>query len=99
MQFGKLKFLMTDLESNMEINCVDEVLILDKRTQYFIMFRRTSRKRGYLTSSPITALFVAYNTPIENCRNYVYLGVTFSISGSFTEAKNNLYHKGLQAHP
>jgi hypothetical protein len=25
---------------------VDEVLILDKRTQYFIMFRRTSRKRG-----------------------------------------------------
>jgi hypothetical protein len=39
---------------------VDEVLILDKRTQYFIMFRRTSRKRGYLPSSPITALFVAF---------------------------------------
>ena len=39
---------------------VDEVLILDKQTQYFIMFRRTSRKRGYLPSSPITALFVAF---------------------------------------
>jgi hypothetical protein len=38
--------------------------------------------------------FYINNTPIENCRNYVYLGVTFSISGSFTEAKNNLYHKG-----
>jgi hypothetical protein len=24
------------------------------------MFRRTSRKRGYLPSSPITALFVAF---------------------------------------
>jgi hypothetical protein len=39
---------------------VDEVLILDNRTQYFIMFRRTFRKRGYLPSSPITALFVAF---------------------------------------
>jgi hypothetical protein len=38
--------------------------------------------------------FYINNTPIENCRNYVYLGVTFSISGSFTEAKNNLYHEG-----
>ena len=41
--------------------------------------------------------FYINNTPIENCRNYVYLGVTFSISGSFTEAKNNVYHKGLKA--
>jgi hypothetical protein len=39
---------------------IDEVLILEKRTQYFIMFRRTSRKRGYLPSSPIIALFVAF---------------------------------------
>ena len=40
--------------------------------------------------------FYINNIPIENCRNYVYLGVNFSISGSFTEAKNNLYHKGLK---
>jgi hypothetical protein len=39
---------------------VDELLILDKRTQYFIIFRRTSWKRGYLPSSPITALFGAF---------------------------------------
>jgi hypothetical protein len=31
---------------------VDEVLILDKRTQYFIMFRRTSRKRGIFQAHP-----------------------------------------------
>ena len=41
--------------------------------------------------------FYINNIPKENCRNYVYLGVAFSISGSFTEAKNNLYHKGLKA--
>jgi hypothetical protein len=41
--------------------------------------------------------FYINNIPIENCRNYVYLGVTFSISGSFTEAKYNLCHKGLKA--
>jgi hypothetical protein len=29
-------------------------------TPFFLMFRRTSRKRGYLPSSPITALFVAF---------------------------------------
>ena len=27
------------------------------------------------------------NNPMKNCRNYVYLGVTFSICGSFTEAQ------------
>jgi hypothetical protein len=32
------------------------------------MFRRTSRKRGYLPSSPITALFVAFKTEIFNDR-------------------------------
>jgi hypothetical protein len=41
--------------------------------------------------------FYINNTPMKNCRNYVYLGVTFSISGSFTEAKTMLYHEGLKA--
>ena len=48
---------------------------------------------GRLTSHK----FYINNIPIDNCRNYVYLGVTFSISGSFTETKNNLYHKSLKA--
>ena len=41
--------------------------------------------------------FYINNTPMKKCRNYVYLEVTFSISGSLTEAKNNLYHKGIKA--
>ena len=54
-----------------------------------IVFNNTGRTTSHK--------FYINNTPIENCRNYVYLGVTFSISGSFTEAKNNLYRKGLKA--
>ena len=36
------------------------------------------------------------NNNIENVRHYSYLGVNFSITGSFTEAKNVLYKKGLK---
>lgn len=35
---------------------------------------------------------------LENVRNYTYLGITFSISGIYTEAKKNLYKKGLKAY-
>ena len=35
---------------------------------------------------------------IENVRNYCYLGIKFSITGSFTEAKQNLYNRGLKAY-
>ena len=35
---------------------------------------------------------------IENVRSYTYLGITFSVSGAFTEAKQNLYKKGLKAY-
>jgi hypothetical protein len=36
---------------------------------------------------------------IENVRSYTYLGITFSVSGAFTEAKpQHLYEKGLKAY-
>ena len=35
---------------------------------------------------------------VENVRKYSYLGVVFSNSGSFTEAKKELYQKGLKAY-
>jgi hypothetical protein len=37
------------------------------------------------------------NNEIENVRSYSYLGINFSISGSFTEAKHDLYKRGLKA--
>ena len=45
--------------------------------------------------SPIK--FKYKNLEIENTTSYTYLGVTFSASGSFTEAKNVLYKKSLKA--
>ena len=48
---------------------------------------RLSKQSWYLDGSKI-----------ENVRNYCYLGVKFSISGSFTEAKNEIYKKGLKAY-
>ena len=44
-----------------------------------------------------TNVFTFNNNNIENVRHYFYLGVNFSITGSFTEAKNVLYKKGLKA--
>ena len=49
------------------------------------------------TGRTTSYIFYIKNTPIENCRIYVYLEVTFSISGTFIEAKIILYHKGLKA--
>jgi len=44
-----------------------------------------------------TNVFTFNNNNIENVGHYSYLGVNFSITGSFTEAKNVLYKKGLKA--
>ena len=43
-------------------------------------------------------VFTFNGNNIGNVRQYSYLGVNFSITGSFTEAKNVLYKKGLKAY-
>jgi hypothetical protein len=48
---------------------------------------------GRLISTP----FYFKNSPISNARNYTYLGVTFNIYGNFTDARQDLYKKGLKA--
>ena len=45
-----------------------------------------------------TAKFTFDKSPIEGVRKYSYLGVTFSISGSFSDAKSEFYKKGLKAY-
>ena len=50
-----------------------------------------------VTKSDISKFF--YNaSQIETVRSYIYLGVKFHASGSFTEAKNNLCTRGLKAY-
>ena len=41
--------------------------------------------------------FYFYGNQLEHTRSYTYLGVKFTISGSFTEATSDLYKKGLKA--
>ena len=49
------------------------------------------------TGRLIATKFTFNGAPIESVRKYSYLGVTFAISGNFTNAKTNLYKriKGL----
>lgn len=42
-------------------------------------------------------IFKLNNTPIERGKTYKYLGINFSISGSFSDAKQDLYNRGLKA--
>lgn len=35
------------------------------------------------------------DTPIENTKKYTYLGIIFTNSDSFTDAKQNSYSRGL----
>ena len=42
--------------------------------------------------------FTFNGAPIESVRKYSYLGVTFAISENFTNAKTDLYKKGLKAY-
>ena len=37
------------------------------------------------------------NKPTEKGRSYMYLGINFTISSSFTDAKPHLYNRGLKA--
>ena len=42
--------------------------------------------------------FFYNNSEVEKIRSYIYLGVKFHASGSFTEAKQNIYNRGLKAY-
>ena len=45
----------------------------------------------------ISTQFHINNIPLINTRNYTYLGVKFNVNGKFTDAKQELYNKGLKA--
>ena len=49
------------------------------------------------TGRLMSTKFMYNSNYLENVRKYTYLGVSFSISGNFTDAKHELYCKGLKA--
>ena len=48
-------------------------------------------------TKPDTTKFFYNASQIETVRSNIYLGVKFHAHNSFTEAKNNLYTRGLKA--
>ncbi|MCG8046148.1 MAG: reverse transcriptase domain-containing protein [Candidatus Thiodiazotropha endolucinida] len=78
-------------------NCMDKLSTFCKdwgmnvnldKTKSLVFSSGTRQKKIHIT-------FQGNN--IENVKSYTYLGVTFSHTGCFNEAKNNLYLKGLKA--
>ena len=49
------------------------------------------------TGKLIPKQFYLNNVPLDNEKTYSYLGVNFNINGNFTDAKQELYNKGLKA--
>ena len=79
-------------------NCLDKLNIycgqwgleLNIKKTKVLIFNNTGRLKS--TS------FTFNGTKLENVKNYTYLGINFSASGSFTDAKKELYKKGLKAY-
>jgi hypothetical protein len=70
--------------------CEEWGLLVNVKKTKFMIFNNTGR---------LVPINLKYNnSEIENVRSYSYLGVTFSISGSFREAKHDLYKRGLKAY-
>ena len=49
-------------------------------------------------TKPDSSKFFYNASQMETFRSYIYLGVKFQASGSYTEAKNNLYARGFKAY-
>ena len=78
-------------------NCLDAVgnfcstwgLDINYNKSKVMVFSKSSRL-FYLS-------FTLNNIQLECVREYKYLGVIFSLNGSFTRALNDLYHRGQKA--
>ena len=60
----------------------------------------TSKTKVLIFNKPgrlINDKFTFRGIPIESVRKYKYLGILFTISGSFTEAKHDLFNKATKA--
>lgn len=51
-----------------------------------------------ITKIVVFTINITFNsTPLECVQKYTYLGITFSASGTFSYAKENIYKKGMKA--
>ena len=85
----------------------DKINSLGRYIAVFHLCQPTNVKQWYIqqdkmyiiqhTRSLIQHTFNIDGHIIENVRNYCYLGVNFTVSGSFSVARTEIYKKGLKA--
>ena len=79
-------------------NCLDKLGDYCKKWKLSVNTNKTKVLIFNKSGKLVPEKFFLDKTVLENARNYTYLGVIFSISGSFTDAKKGIYKKGLKAY-
>ena len=79
-------------------NCLDKLYKYCEQWGLEVNLKKT-KSLIFNNTGRLEQMKLTYNKEVvENVRKYSYLGITFSNSGSFTEAKKELYQKGLKAY-
>lgn len=89
--------LLSESQTGLQ-NCLDKLseycdtwgLEINTNKSKALIFNKSGRLK--------TNRFIYKQKTIENVRNYTYLGLKFGVSGKFTDAKKDLYKKGLKAY-
>lgn len=78
-------------------NCLNKLSDFCYKWKLLVNFNKTKCMLFNTQGRLIQHKFHIDGNIIENVRNYCYLGVNFSISGSFSVARTVIYKKGLKA--
>lgn len=77
--------------------CIDKLYNYCDKWGLQINIKKTKSVVFNKTGKLYEKIFNVNNVPIERARGYKYLGIYVSASGRFTEAKEDLYKRGLKA--
>ena len=77
--------------------CLDKLSQYSKKWGLEVNLKKTKSLVFNGTGRLNHSNFYFNNCPIDKVRQYTYLGINFSASGSFTDAKHDLYKRGLKA--
>ena len=88
--------LMSETADGLQ-RCIDKLYNYCDKWGLQINIKKTKSVVFNKTGKLDEKIFNINNIPIERARGYKYLGIYVSASGSFTEAKDDLYKRGLKA--
>ena len=78
-------------------NCLDRLEDYCNNWCLGVNFSKTKVLIFNKSGKLINDKFLLNGVEIQNVQNYKYLGLVFSVSGSFTQAQKDLYNRGLKA--